>query len=93
MQIFGVGPLEFLLVLVLALVIMGPEDMVGTARKLGQWVYRVVRSPTWRAILETSQDLRDLPTKIIRDAGLDETIQEIKQTASDVKSDLDETTR
>lgn len=93
MEIFGVGPLEFLLFLVLALVILGPEDMVGTARKIGQWVYRVVRSPTWRAILETSQDLRDLPQKIVRDAGLEETMKEVKATADEVKSDLSDTTR
>ena len=93
MEIFGVGPLEFILVLVLALIILGPEDMVGTARKIGQWVYRVVRSPTWRAIMSTSQDLRDLPNKIVREAGLEDTMNEIKQTADEVKTDLKETTR
>ena len=93
MEILGVGPLEFILFLVLALVILGPQDMVGTARKIGQWVYRVVRSPTWRAILETSQDLRDLPQKIVRDAGLEETMKEIKDTATEVKSDINQTTR
>jgi sec-independent protein translocase protein TatB len=93
MEILGVGPLEFILFLVLALVILGPQDMVGTARKIGQWVYRVVRSPTWRAILETSQDLRDLPQKIVRDAGLEETMKEIKGTADEVKADINQTTR
>ena len=93
MEIFGVGPLEFILILVLALIILGPEDMVGTARKIGQWVYRVVRSPTWRSIMATSQDLRELPQKIVRDAGLEETMKEIKETANDVKTDLDQTTR
>ena len=93
MEIFGVGPLEFILVLVLALIILGPEDMVGTARKIGQWVYRVVRSPTWRSIMATSQDLRELPKKIVREAGLEDTVNEIKQTANEVKTDLSETTR
>ena len=93
MEIFGVGPLEFILILVLALIILGPEDMVGTARKLGQWVYRFVRSPTWRSIMATSQDLRELPTKIVREAGLEDTIKEIKDTADEVKTDLNDTTR
>ena len=93
MEIFGVGPLEFILVLVLALIILGPEDMVGTARKIGQWVYRVVRSPTWRSIMATSQDLRELPKKIVREAGLEDTMNEIKQTADEVKTDLKDTTR
>ncbi len=93
MEIFGVGPLEFILVLVLALVILGPEDMVGTARKIGQWVYRVVRSPTWRSIMETSQDLRALPQKIVREAGLEDTMKDIKKTADEVKDDISQTTR
>ena len=93
MEIFGVGPLEFILVLILALVILGPEDMVGTARKIGQWVYRVVRSPTWRSIMETSQDLRALPQKIVREAGLEDTMKDIKKTADEVKNDISQTTR
>jgi sec-independent protein translocase protein TatB len=92
MELFGVGPLEFLLILVLALVIMGPEDMVGTARKLGQWIYKVVRSPTWRAILSTTQDLRDLPQKIVRDAGIEEAMKEVKDTANQVKGELKDAT-
>ena len=93
MEIFGVGPLEFLLILVIALVILGPEDMVGTARKIGQWIYRVVRSPTWRAIIESTQELRNLPQQIVRDAGLQEAVNEVKQTASEVRSQMTETTR
>jgi|GEM_PF-2676595 len=92
MELFGVGPLEFLLVLVLALVILGPQDMVGTARKIGQWIYRIVRSPTWRAIISTTQDLRELPQKIVREAGLEEAMNEVKDTATQVKSELNATT-
>ncbi len=92
MELFGVGPLEFLMILVLALVIMGPQDMVGTARRIGQWIYRVVRSPTWRAIISTTQDLRELPQKIVRDAGLEEALQEVKSTATQVQSELAATT-
>jgi hypothetical protein len=92
MELFGVGPLEFLLVLVLALVILGPQDMVGTARKIGQWIYRVVRSPTWRAIISTTQDLRELPQKIVREAGLEEAMNEVKDTANQVKTELNATT-
>jgi Sec-independent protein translocase protein TatA len=93
MEIFGVGPLEFLLILVMALVILGPQDMVSTARKIGQWVYRVVRSPTWQAILATTQDLRELPQKIVRDAGIEEAMQEVKGTVDEAKSELNAATR
>jgi len=92
MEIFGVGPLEFLLVLVLALVILGPEDMVGTSRRIGQWIYRAVRSPTWRAIISTTQDLRELPQKIVRDAGIEEAMNEVKDTVNEARSQVTEAT-
>lgn len=88
MQIFGVGPLELLLVLLLALIILGPEDMVGTSRKIGQWIYRIVRSPTWRAIISTTQDLRELPQKIVREAGIEEAMNEVKDTIKDAKTQV-----
>ena len=90
--IFGIGIPEILIVVVLALIVMGPQDMVATARKLGRWVYRVYHSPTWRMIMSTSQELRELPTKFVREAGLEDTVKEIKQTTADVKSQLKEAT-
>src|SRR5512135_1096767 len=90
--IFGIGIPEILIVVVLALIIMGPQDMVKTARKLGRWVYRVYHSPTWRMIMSTSQELRELPTKFVREAGLEDTIDEIKNTTADVRAQLKEAT-
>ena len=90
--IFGIGIPEILLVFVLALVLLGPQDMVATARKMGRWVNKLVRSPIWREIMSTSQELRDLPTKFVREAGLEETVKELKQTSQDVRSELKETT-
>jgi sec-independent protein translocase protein TatB len=86
--IFGIGITEILLVFVLALILLGPRDMVGTARKMGRWVNRVIRSPLWREIVTTSQELRDLPVKIVREAGMEETLEELKKTGQEVKNDI-----
>ena len=85
---FGIGIPEILLILVLALIILGPQDMVSTARKLGRWVYRAYHSPLWRQIMSTSAELRELPTKFVREAGLEDTIDDLKKTSSDVKAEL-----
>ncbi len=90
--IFGIGIPEILIVLVLALIILGPKDMVSTARKMGRWVYRVYHSPTWRMIMSTSQEIRDLPTRFVREAGLEDTMEGIKNTTADVKAQLKEAT-
>lgn len=87
---FGIGIPEILLILVLALIILGPQDMVSTARKLGRWVYRAYHSPIWRQIMSTSAELRDLPTKFVREAGLEDTIDDLKKTNAEVKAELKE---
>ncbi len=90
--IFGIGIPELLLVFVLALILLGPKDMVATARKMGVWVNRLIRSPLWREIINASQQIRDIPTQIVREAGLEESIKEIKDTTHQVRQELTETT-
>ena len=58
MEILGIGPLEVLLILVIALIVMGPNDMVKTGRTIGKFLRQIVKSPTWQAVQQTSRDLR-----------------------------------
>lgn len=79
MDFLGVGPLELFFIILIALIMLGPKDMVKAGRTLGRWMRQVVTSPTWRAMQETSRNLRHLPTKLMREAGLDEIQQEFKE--------------
>jgi Tat protein translocase TatB subunit len=54
MDFFGIGPWEILLILVLALIIMGPGKIPGIARTLGR---------TIRAIKKASADLTAAVTR------------------------------
>lgn len=78
MDILGIGPLELIFILIIALIVLGPKDMVKSGRTLGKFLRRVVTSPTWRAVTRTSSELRTLPNKLIRDAGLEEDFRQIK---------------
>src|SRR5215218_796613 len=40
MQMFGVGPLELLVVLVLAVIVIGPDRMPAFAADLARWIRR-----------------------------------------------------
>ncbi len=79
MEILGVGPLELLFIILIALIVLGPNDMIKAGRTIGRFLRNLVTSPTWRTIQETSRDLRYLPNKLMRDAGLEEPIKEISQ--------------
>jgi Sec-independent protein translocase protein TatA len=81
MEILGIGPLEFLLIIVIMLLVLGPKEMVATAGKIGRFIRQVVRSPIWGTVMQTSKEVRDLPNRIIREAGLEQEIAQIKEVA------------
>ncbi len=87
-MIFNIGPLEFILIMLVAIIVLGPERMVSGARTFGRWIYKLVRSPTWRAIMNTSQEIRDLPNKIVRESGIEETMKEMQSVGTDLNDEI-----
>ena len=95
MDILGIGPLEFIFILIIALIVLGPSDMVKAGRTIGRFLRQIVTSPTWRAVTRTSSELRTLPNKLIRDAGLEDNLKEIQNATkqaipTDLNSDLNQ---
>lgn len=78
MDILGIGPLELLFILIIALIVLGPSDMVKAGKTIGRFLRQVVTSSTWRAVTRTSDELRTLPNRLIREAGLEEDFKEIE---------------
>jgi sec-independent protein translocase protein TatB len=84
MDILGIGPLELIFILIIALIVLGPTDMVKAGRTIGKFLRQIVTSPTWHAVTKTSSELRNLPTKLIRDAGLEEDFKDIQNATKKV---------
>ena len=80
MQIFGIGPWELLFILVIMILVLGPKGMVKAARESGKYIRKVTRSPLWAEIVGTSREMRNLPAKIIKDAGIQEEIDELRRS-------------
>ena len=72
MEIFGIGPLEFLLIMLLALIILGPKDIQKIGKNIGQGLNKLVKSDTWKTIRQASEKIKTLPDDLIRDAELEE---------------------
>jgi Sec-independent protein translocase protein TatA len=72
MEIFGIGPLEIAFILILVIIIFGPKDLVKTGKTIGQSLNKLVRSDAWKTINQTTQELKNLPNRLMREAGLDE---------------------
>jgi len=93
MDFLGVGPLEFFLILLLALLLFGPHDMVKAGKTLGRWLRRLVTSPTWRAVQETSREITHLPNRLMREAGIEELEEELKETEQGAQRAIEESLR
>jgi Sec-independent protein translocase protein TatA len=79
MEILGIGPLEFVFILLIALLVLGPTDMVKAGRTIGRFLRNLVMSPGWKSFQQASRDLRTLPNKLMRDAGLEEELQAVQE--------------
>ncbi len=82
MDIFGIGPLEILFILILVLIIFGPKEIEKTGKTVGKSLNKIVRSDTWKVINHTSREIKNLPNRLMRDAGLDELENVAKQELS-----------
>jgi len=78
MQILNVGPLELIFFFLLAFILLGQEGMVGFAKKSAHWIARIIRSPYWREFVNTSEEVKSIPQKLIREAKLDQSLNEIR---------------
>ena len=93
MEILNIGPLELLIFLIIAFILLGPRDMVLTAYKIGQFIRSIVRSPIWQEIMGYSRDIRDLPTKLMDETGLREELNSVQETTKDAMKEVNTSLR
>lgn len=80
MEILGVGPSELIFIIIIAIIVLGPKDMQKAGRTLGRWLNQMRGSDGWKVFQATSRELRNLPTKLMREANLDEIDKDLRNT-------------
>ena len=93
MQIFNVGVLEILFILILAFIVLGPRRTIKTARDVGVWFRNLMKSPIWRDIVSASSEIRDLPKKMMDDAELQKMVEELDLSTQEIKEIISEAQR
>lgn len=83
MEILGVGPLELLFIFLIALIVLGPQDMKKAGRTMGRFMRKIITSQGWRDFQEGWRNIRYLPNKLMREAGLDEDVESINTAMKD----------
>ena len=72
MNIFGIGPLEIIFILIIGILVLGPEGMIEAGRKLGKFMRSIIRSTWWQNVRKGVNEIQHLPQKLIREAELEE---------------------
>ncbi|MBW8010060.1 MAG: hypothetical protein FVQ83_02300 [Chloroflexi bacterium] len=88
MDFLGIGPLEFLLIFIIILLVLGPNEMIRVGAALGSFIRQVRKSDLWRSFQRMSRTMRNLPEDLARQTGLDKTVKDIKKSAAAEKSAL-----
>jgi Sec-independent protein translocase protein TatA len=90
MEILGIGLPEITFVVLLALILLGPKDMIKAGQTIGRNLRKFITSPTWQAMRETGKEIQQIPTKLMREAGLDELKEMEKEIRTDTQQNLNE---
>jgi len=77
MEFLGIGPLELMIVFIIILLILGPNEMVKTGRTIGEIFRKISRSDEWKGLNKISREIRTLPNRLAREAELDHLKEEI----------------
>jgi len=84
MEILGVGAPELLFIIIIAIIILGPRDMQKAGKTIGRWLNKLIRSEGWQVFQKTSTEMRNLPTRLMREANL-----EMKEAEKDIRNAID----
>ncbi|MCJ7434378.1 MAG: twin-arginine translocase TatA/TatE family subunit [Anaerolineales bacterium] len=71
MEILGIGAPELVFIVIIALIVFGPKDMQKAGKTIGKWLRDTVTSDGWKLFQQTTRELRNLPTRLMRDANED----------------------
>ncbi len=88
LNILGVGPPEILFFIVLLLLLFGPQDLARMARDIGRFVGRITRSEGFQNVQRASQEIRNLPQRLVQEAQLEDLRQEAQTIKNAVSGPL-----
>lgn len=91
MDIFGIGWLELMFILIIAMIVVGPRDLSKVGKQMGRFLNRIYKSDSWKMLNDASRTLRNLPNRLAREAALedlDSLHKSIKDTGNTIKSEI-----
>jgi Sec-independent protein translocase protein TatA len=74
MEFFNLGWSEILLILTLAFIVLGPDRIKKFGGELGAFLRKLSKDGLFREVVQTTDELRNYPRKILNEALLDQPV-------------------
>jgi Sec-independent protein translocase protein TatA len=84
MNILGIGPLEIIVLLVIGLLIFGPDDLMKAGKTAGKFIRKVTTSEGWQSLKEITREIRAIPNRLAREAELEELQEELSKETRNI---------
>ncbi len=88
MKILNVGLPELAVLLIIALIFLGPDGMKENARKLAVSLRKFLHSDTWRTVNGMYREVKDYPEKLMREAELDELRETLRRENKEINESI-----
>jgi Sec-independent protein translocase protein TatA len=80
MNFLNLGLPEVIFIIILALIIFGPNNLVKSAKEAGELLRKVTKSPYWQEVWATKKELDELPKMLAKEANLNETLRDLNSS-------------
>lgn len=78
MSFLNLGWSEILVIILVAFIVLGPDRITSFSHDLGNWLRKLNKSETFRDVIQTTDEIRNYPQKIMDEAMLDRPMDEKK---------------
>jgi sec-independent protein translocase protein TatB len=92
MEFLGVGPMELMMIVLIAIIVLGPKDISKSARSVGRFLNKMYRSEAWKTLTDASRNLRTLPNRLAREAEIEE-LQGLRKDLDDASRGISDEVR
>jgi len=62
--------------------------MVDGAREAGKFIRKIIHSPIWRDVVDTSREIREFPRKIAREAGIEKDLEDLRRSTQGTLNEI-----
>jgi Sec-independent protein translocase protein TatA len=82
MKFLGIGPIELIVIIFIAVLVLGPEGILNSSRKIGKTIRDIKTSELWKAVQNSKESITKMSNELVEESG----VAEIKGELADLNA-------